>query len=214
MLDHCQTDALRAELRGYFRRHPFAVVVDLVVDGDACGGVAWFETGEIELDRSLLDAPCAQALHVYLHEVAHIISNDVHTLDFATLAAGLQEHFRCRDTSRRRLAYDTHETTLGEWRTSEYTHLQRGGSVLPIADAANWIARRRASQEAREAEKWREQNLWPNLVALVVAVLAVAGIVAWPWISELLSDRILMFTVGSVIAAGAILWSLLSVNNT
>lgn len=49
---------------------------------------------------------------------------------------------------------------------------------------------------------------------IVVAVVAVAGIVAWPWISELLSDRVLMFTVGFVVAAGAILWSLLSVNTT
>ena len=214
MLDHCVDDQLRDELRGYFRRHPVTVVADLVVDDEPCNGVAWFETGEIELDRSLLEAPSARALHVYLHEVAHIVSDSGHSLDFATLAAGMQQHFRCRDTSKRRLAYDTHETTVEECRTSEYAHLRSGGSVRAIADAESWVDRRRASQEARDAACWREQNLWPSLFALVVAVVAVAGIVAWPWISGLLADDVLMFGVGFVVAAGAIPWSLLSVNNT
>jgi hypothetical protein len=153
-------------------------------------------------------------LHTYLHEVAHIIAHDVHTLDFAALAAGLQQRFRCRDTARWRLAYDTHETTAEDWKTSEFAHLRRAGSVLPIADPESWIERRRASQETREAARWHEQNIWPNVAALFVAVLTVAGIVAWPWVSSLLADDFLMFTIGFVVAAGAILWSLLSLNNT
>lgn len=214
MLDHCQTDALRDELREYFRRYPFAVVAGLAVDGDSCDGVANCETGEIELARSLLDATSERALHVYLHELAHIVANDGHTLVFAELATGLHQRFRCRDLSRRSITYDVHETTVDERQTSEFAHLRRGGSVRAIADPHAWIADRRASQEALAAERWRQQNLWPTVAALVVAVLAVAGIVAWPWVSEVLSNDLLMFTVGLVVAAGVILWSLLSVNNT
>ncbi len=210
MLDHCVDDQLREELRGYFQRYPFTVVDEITIDGDdrTFSGLAQLETGAIELNRSLLDAPSARALNIYLHEVAHIISDNGHTLNFAALAAGSQQHFRCRDTSKRRLAYDTQESTVDEWRTSEYTHLQRGGSVRPIADPVSWIERRRVSQEARDAARWREQNLWPNLLALTVAVVAVAGIVAWPWVSELFSNEMLTFAVGFVVAAGAILAAL------
>ncbi len=215
MLDHCANDELRDELRDYFRRYPFTVVAGLVdSDGNACNGLAYLETGAIELNRSLLNETSEQALHVYLHELAHVVANDAHTLDFAALAAGLQQHFHCRDVSRWRLNYDLHESDDNDWRTSEYAHLRRGGSVRAIAEPEVWIERRRASQEALAVERWREQNLWPNVAALVVAVVALAGIVAWPWVSELLSDRILMFSVGFVFALGVIASALLSVNNT
>ena len=214
MLDHCVDDQLRDELRGYFRRYPFSVVDEIVIEGEGFVGLADLGTGTIELSRSLRDVPCAQALHTYLHEVAHIIADDVHTLDFAALAAGLQQRFRCRDTARWRLAYDTHETTVDDWRTAEFAHLRRGGSVRAIADPHAWIERRRDSQEALTAERWREQNLWPSLVALAVAVVAVAGLAAWPWISELLANDFLMFGIGFAVAVGVFASALLSVNNT
>ena len=214
MLDHCETDALRDELRGYFKRYPFTVVDEIIIDDEPFVGLAHFETGGIELNKSLLDATSDQALHVYLHECTHIISNDGHTLGFASLAAGLQQRFRCRDTSRRRLNYDTQETTFDERRTAEFAHLRGGGSVRQIAEPERWIERRWASQEALAAARWREQNLWPAVAGLIVSVVAVAGIVAWPWVSEVLSNELLALSVGFVIAAGAILLALLSVNNT
>ena len=214
MLGHCKTDELRDELRVYFKRYPFSVVDEIIINDEPFAGVAHFETGGIELNKSLLDAPSGQALHVYLHECAHIIAVDGHTLGFAVLTAGLQQHFCCRDTSRRRLSYDTQDATVDERQTAEFAHLRRAGSVRQIAEPERWIERRRASQEALAAARWREQNLWPAVAGLIVSVVAVAGIVAWPWISEVLSNEFLAFSVGFVIAAGAILLALLSVNNT
>ena len=213
MLTHCANNELRDELYSYFRRYPFALV-DEIDESGRFSGCAHLDSGRIELVRRLADSSPERALHVYLHELAHIISNAGHTLDFASLAAGLQQRFRCRDMSRRSLVYDLHETGVNEWRSSEYAHLRRGGSVRAIGDPETWIDHRRASQEALAADRWRERYIWPNVAALIVSLVAVVGIVAWPWISALFSNEILTFTVGFVVAAGVILSALLSVNNT
>lgn len=208
MLANTDGDAERCdELRGYFRRYPFSVVDNIVNGGVAYDGYAWFSSGAIELSRSLLAAPPARALHVYLHELAHIVANDGHSLDFALLAARLQQRFRCRDTSRQSLRYDLHEATVDEWRTSEYAHLRAGGSVQALADPEVWIEHRRASREAREAELDRQRFLWPSLAALVVAGVVIGGCVFWPSISALFSSdqgKIATFVAGLLLVGWAV----------
>lgn len=212
MLAHVDGDAeLDAELRGYFRRYRFSVVANLVADdGMVCAGLADLDTGVIELSRTLLSASSSRALHVYLHELAHIIANDGHSLNFAVLAARLQERFHCRDVSRWRLQYDTHETTADEWRWSEYLHLRSGGSVPALTDPEDWIKHRRQCREVREAELERQRAVWPALLALVVAVVVVSGIALWPWVSGLISNDIATFFAGLLLVAWAIWSALLS----
>lgn len=199
MLDYCENSALRAELAEHFRRHPFTVVPEIFDDGQHWGGEADLETGEIRLSGCITNQPDGCLLHTYLHELAHIVANDGHSLDFAMLAAGLQRHFNCSDSSTTRVRYDTHETPVHE-RESPCFGVLFAGAVPEIADVDVW----RERQRERNHRSFLQKNIYPGVVGAVVFAFVIAGYLAWPLLLSLISNQFLTFGVGFLVAVSAI----------
>ena len=185
---HGESLRLRRELLDLFLRHPFTIE-DLSKQG--WDGVAWLETGAITLNRALLNKSSSRALNVYLHEVAHVRSSEVHTVDFAVMCAGLQRRFHCHDV--RSAVYDTHEAVAHDRRSFVYRELHAGRVFSSaVANPDGWLAVRRAAREHEEDMRL----LLPSLVALGVAVAALAVWSAWPWLRPLAESPAMVFCVG------------------
>ena len=199
MLDYCENSALRAELAEHFRNHPFTVVQDLFDEGQYWDGEADPVTGEIRLSSRVADRPAGYVLHTYLHELAHIIAPEGHTLDFALLAAGLQRHFNCSDDSPWRVRYDTHETPRHERGSPDFQAVF-AGRVPEITDVDAW----RERQRERNHRSFLEKNLYPALVGIVVFSFVIACYLAWPLLIPLFSNQFLTFGVGFLVAVSAI----------
>ena len=192
--------ALMQELHAYFYRYPFSVEE---IEG-GFSGWAVFETGEITIAPRQLQSSCSDALNTYLHEIAHIICCDGHSVEFATLAAGMQKRFRCHDPAS--IKYDTHEAVARDRQSYEYQQL-RLNAVRPITEPETYISTTRAVTAHRN---WFERQLLPNLVALAVVSALFAGYVFWPWVKLFLQNDAAMFATGVALVGTALVYGLFS----
>ncbi len=188
--------ALTQELQAYFWRYPFSV--EDIPGGFA--GFAVFETGEITIAPGQLQVGSAEALNTYLHEIAHVICSGGHSVEFATLCAGMQKHFNCHDPAS--VTYDTHEAPAGAKQSYEY-HQLRQNSVKPIADPHTYLTKTRY-------QNWFERQLLPNLLALIVASAAFAVLLGWPWIKLFFQNDLATYTTGVAVVAVALVYALVS----
>ena len=190
------TDALQA----YFYRYP--LLVEEIPGGFA--GIAHLDTGKIEIDPSELQRASARALATYLHEIAHLVCHDGHSVEFATLCAGMQKHFHCHNPES--VAYDTHEAPSLD-RQSYAMKKLRFNEVKPIADPNAYITHTRA---ATARQNWLERQLMPNLVALAVASTALAVLLGWPWIRLFFQNDMTTYLTGVTVVAMALIYALVS----
>ncbi len=198
--DADERQALTKELQAYLWRYPFSVEE---LEGDFVGR-AHLDTGEIEIDPSELQRASAPALATYLHEVAHLVCHDGHTVEFATLCAGMQKHFHCHNPAS--VTYDTHEAPSLD-RQSYAMKTLRFNEVKPIADPNAYITHTRA---VAARQNWLERQLMPNLVALAVASTALAVLLGWPWIRLFFQNDIATYLAGVGVVAMALAYALFS----
>ena len=198
--DSDERRALTQELQSYFYRYTFSVKE---IPG-AFAGWAVFETGEITIAPWQLQAASAEALNTYLHEIAHVICKDGHTIEFATLCAGMQKHFHCHAAAS--VDYDTYEALALDRQIYAMEKL-RCDAVKPIADPNTYIANTRA---VAARQNWFQRRLMLNLLALAVSCAALAMLVFWPWIRQFFQNDIATYLAGVGVVATAFVYALVS----
>lgn len=149
-----------------------------------------FETGEITIAPWQLQAASAEALNTYLHEIAHVICKDGHTIRDRCAPA-------CKSIFIATQARPPSITTLTKpWRLDRQIYAMESSArdaVKPIADPNTYTLIRAVA--ARQTGSNADFML--NLLALAVSCAALAMLVFWPWIRQFFQNDIATYPPAS-----------------